>query len=383
MQRRKFGKLDFDVSLLGFGCMRLPTIENPDPASQVGNIDEQKAAEMIRYAIDHGVDYIDTAYNYHDGKSEILVGRVLQDGYRERVKLATKLPVWIVESEADCDRILNEQLSKLQTDYIDMYLLHSLGKGTWMSKVQKYNVFKFLDAAKADGRIKYAGFSFHDDLELFREIVDAYNWDFCQIQFNYMDEYYQAGKEGLKYAADKGLAVVIMEPLRGGRLVKNIPPEIQAIWEEAPIKRTPAEWAFKWVCNFPEVSVVLSGMGHLDQVKENINTMSEAEVNSLSQEELKIIGKIKDFYNARIKVDCTDCRYCLPCPQGVEIPRVFGIWNNASIYNIINEGKRQYDRMIKSQKDASRCIECGQCESVCPQNLTIIEFLKDAHKALV
>lgn len=383
MQRRKFGKLDFDVSLLGFGCMRLPTIENPDPASQVGNIDEQKAAEMIRYAIDHGVDYIDTAYNYHDGKSEILVGRVLQDGYRERVKLATKLPVWIVESEADCDRVLNEQLSKLQTDYIDMYLLHSLGKGTWMSKVQKYNVFKFLDAAKADGRIKYAGFSFHDDLELFREIVDAYNWDFCQIQFNYMDEYYQAGKEGLKYAADKGLAVVIMEPLRGGRLVKNIPPEIQAIWEEAPIKRTPAEWAFKWVCNFPEVSVVLSGMGHLDQVKENINTMSEAEVNSLSQEELKIIGKIKDFYNARIKVDCTDCRYCLPCPQGVEIPRVFGIWNNASIYNIINEGKRQYDRMIKSQKDASRCIECGQCESVCPQNLTIIEFLKDAHKALV
>lgn len=383
MQRRKFGKLDFDVSLLGFGCMRLPTIENPDPASQVGNIDEQKAAEMIRYAIDHGVDYIDTAYNYHDGKSEILVGRVLQDGYRERVKLATKLPVWIVESEADCDRILNEQLSKLQTDYIDMYLLHSLGKGTWMSKVQKYNVFKFLDAAKADVRIKYAGFSFHDDLELFREIVDAYNWDFCQIQFNYMDEYYQAGKEGLKYAADKGLAVVIMEPLRGGRLVKNIPPEIQAIWEEAPIKRTPAEWAFKWVCNFPEVSVVLSGMGHLDQVKENINTMSEAEVNSLSQEELKIIGKIKDFYNARIKVDCTDCRYCLPCPQGVEIPRVFGIWNNASIYNIINEGKRQYDRMIKSQKDASRCIECGQCESVCPQNLTIIEFLKDAHKALV
>lgn len=383
MQLRKFGKLDFDVSLLGFGCMRLPTIENPDPASQVGNIDEQKAAEMIRYAIDHGVDYIDTAYNYHDGKSEILVGRVLQDGYRERVKLATKLPVWIVESEADCDRILNEQLSKLQTDYIDMYLLHSLGKGTWMSKVQKYNVFKFLDAAKADGRIKYAGFSFHDDLELFREVVDAYNWDFCQIQFNYMDEYYQAGKEGLKYAADKGLAVVIMEPLRGGRLVKNIPPEIQAIWEEAPIKRTPAEWAFKWVCNFPEVSVVLSGMGHLDQVKENINTMSEAEVNSLSQEELKIIGKIKDFYNARIKVDCTDCRYCLPCPQGVEIPRVFGIWNNASIYNIINEGKRQYDRMIKSQKDASRCIECGQCESVCPQNLTIIEFLKDAHKALV
>ena len=382
LQRRKFGKLDFEVSLLGFGCMRLPTVSNPDPNSDVGNIDEAKAVAMIRYAIDQGVNYVDTAYNYHDGKSEVLVGKALKDGYRDKVNLATKLPVWAVNSEEDCDRLLNEQLKKLQTDHVDMYLLHALGRGSWNNKVLKYNMFKFLDKAKADGRIKYAGFSFHDDLDVFKEIVDAYDWDFCQIQLNYMDDEYQAGVEGLRYASDKGLAVVIIEPLRGGRLVKNIPDDVQAIWDQAPVKRTPAEWAFRWLANYPEVTVILSGMSTFDDVEANIATLSAATPNSLSEEELAIVRRVKDIYNQRIKVHCTDCRYCMPCPQGVAIPHIFSIYNHANVYNLYGEGKQHYSHLIRDNKSADLCVECGNCESKCPQNLSIIAYLKEAHAAL-
>jgi len=362
--------------------MRLPTIADPSLESDVGNIDAEQAISIVRYAIDHGVNYIDTAYNYHGGKSEVLVGKALADGYRSKVKLATKLPVWKVESESDCDQILNEQLARLQTDYVDMYLLHALNKHTWRDKVLKFNVLSFLDRALKDGRIKHAGFSFHDNLETFNEIVDGYNWDFCQIQLNYMDQEYQAGVAGLRYAAGKGLAVVIMEPLRGGRLARNIPDEIQAIWDQAPVKRSPAEWAFRWVANFPQVSVILSGMGKLDEVKENLNTMAAAEPMSLSETELDLIDQAQQLYNQRVKVKCTDCRYCMPCPQGVNIPRIFSIYNHASVYNVFEEGKRQYSHLVKEENDASRCIECGNCESLCPQNLTIIQFLQEAHTAL-
>ena len=382
MQRRKFGSTGLEVSLLGFGCMRLPTIADPSLESDVGNIDAEQAISIVRYAIDHGVNYIDTAYNYHGGKSEVLVGKALADGYRSKVKLATKLPVWKVESESDCDQILNEQLARLQTDYVDMYLLHALNKHTWRDKVLKFNVLSFLDRALKDGRIKHAGFSFHDNLETFNEIVDGYNWDFCQIQLNYMDQEYQAGVAGLRYAAGKGLAVVIMEPLRGGRLARNIPDEIQAIWDQAPVKRSPAEWAFRWVANFPQVSVILSGMGKLDEVKVNLNTMAAAEPMSLSETELDLIDQAQQLYNQRVKVKCTDCRYCMPCPQGVNIPRIFSIYNHASVYNVFEEGKRQYSHLVKEENDASRCIECGNCESLCPQNLTIIQFLQEAHTAL-
>lgn len=382
MQRRKFGRTGLEVSLLGFGCMRLPTVAEPRLDSDVGNNDEQQAIFLIRHAIDYGVSYIDTAYNYHGGKSEVLVGKALAGGYRSRVNLATKLPVWLVESEADCDRILNEQLAKLGTDHVDMYLLHALNKNTWRDKVKKHNILSFLDRAVADGRIKHAGFSFHDDLDTFKEIVDGYGWDFCQIQLNYMDQEYQAGVEGLRYASDKGLAVVIMEPLRGGRLAQNVPDEIQAVWNQAPVKRSPAEWAFRWVANFPEVSVILSGMGRLDEVRENLNTMADAKPMSLSKEELDLIEQARQLYQQRVKVNCTDCRYCMPCPQGVSIPRVFSIFNHASIYNVLEEGKRQYSHLIKEGRDASRCVECGSCESVCPQNLKIIQYLQDAHDAL-
>lgn len=381
MQRRKFDKHNFDVSLLGFGCMRLPTVSEADPNSPVGKIDYEKAAAMVRYAVDHGVDYIDTAYGYHEGKSEVFLGFALQDGYRERVKLATKLPVWKVTCREDCDRLLNEQLARLQTPYVDMYLLHALGKDSWQM-VQKFDILGFLDEAKADGRIKYAGFSFHDDLSLFKEIVDAYDWDFCQIQFNYMDENYQAGVEGLRYAAAKGLAVVIMEPLRGGKLAKNMPAEVQALWDQTGTGRTPADWAFRWVCNFPEVTVVLSGMGTLEEVKQNIATMSEAEPNSLTAEELALFKQAQEFFLQRTRVKCTDCRYCLPCPQGVVIPEVFAIWNDSVIYNRLEEGKRWYKQLADDKKAADQCAACGQCESVCPQNLSIIQLLQEAAAAL-
>ena len=373
LQRRKFGKHDFDVSLLGFGCMRLPTVAEPDPDSPVGEIDLEKAVELLRYAVDNGVDYIDTAYTYHGEKSEVLVGLALKDGYRERVKVATKLPMWKVILQMPFST--NSSITQM-TILTCTFCTPLLGS-------QEDEILSSSDQAKADGRIKYAGFSFHDELHVFKEIVDSYDWDFCQIQLNYMDENYQAGVEGLKYAAEKGLAVVIMEPLRGGKLAKDMPEEVDAFFAETGLGRTPAEWAFRWVCNFPEVKVVLSGMGTMEELKENIATMSDAAPNSLSDEELEVIKKAQEFFLDRTKVKCTDCRYCLPCPQGVEIPRIFSIWNNAVIYNRPGEGRSQYQHLIKENKEAAQCIACGQCESVCPQNLLIIDLLKEAEAALV
>ncbi len=370
MQRRKFGAHNFDVSALGFGCMRLPVIDN-----QPEKIDEEKTAEMIHYAVDNGVDYVDTAFNYHREQSEIVVGRVLKDGYRDRVNLATKSPTWLIEKRGDFDKYLDIQLSKLQTDHIDMYLLHSLNKDRWNSLL-KAGVFTFLDQAKQDGRIRYAGFSFHDDVDTFKAIVDSYNWDFCQIQYNYMDENFQAGTEGLKYAAGKNLAVVIMEPLRGGRLVKNVPVEVQDIMNKSGKKRTPADWALRWVWNHPEVTVVLSGMGKLSEVKQNIETARTAFPDSLSLEELALLDKVKDSYRGRIQVDCTGCEYCLPCPQGISIPKLFDVYNEAYMYNTLENLAKSYQRVIENYGNPADCAECGQCEEACPQNLSIREYLK-------
>jgi predicted aldo/keto reductase-like oxidoreductase len=374
MLYRNFGKTNEKVSILGFGCMRLPLIQGGDPSQ----IDEEKATKLVRYAIDNGVNYIDTAYPYHGngmtkggGASEPFVGRVLKDGYREKVKLATKLPSWLIKSRSDMDKYLNEQLERLDTDHIDFYLVHALNKGDW-DRLKANGINEFLDSAIKDGRIKHAGFSFHDKLEVFKEIVDSYDWSFCQIQYNYLDEEFQAGTEGLEYAAERGLGITIMEPIRGGKLVNNLPNEAKAAFDTAEVKRTPAEWALRWVWNHPEVKVVLSGMNTLEQVVENIKTASEAEENSLTEKELRLVTDVKNIIESKVKVNCTACAYCMPCPAGVNIPRCFSAYNN---YNMF-PGDESY-KYIPEKERATSCVQCGKCETHCPQGIKIREHLKD------
>jgi len=376
MLYRDFGTTGERVSILGFGCMRLPVLNQQEEA-----IDEDLAGGMLRSAVDQGVNYVDTAYPYHKGMSEPFVGRALQGGYRDRVFLATKLPSWEVQTRQDCERILNEQLDKLQTGVIDGYLLHALKK-EWWEKLKTVGVLEFLDQAIRDGRIRYAGFSFHDECQQFKAIVDSFDWSFCQIQYNYMDGNIQAGTEGLEYAAGKGLGVVVMEPLRGGSLARDVPGDIQAIWDQAPIRRSPAEWALRWVWNRPEVSVVLSGMTAPEQVEENCHIASTADAHSLKGSELEIIDQVKERYRERINVDCTACGYCMPCPNGVNIPRIFSIYNDRSIYGDERWSHLMYTFASNADEHASNCIECGECEEVCPQGIAIIDTLKECHEVL-
>jgi len=368
MLYRKMSKTDQKLSILGFGCMRLPQTTD-------FTIDAIKATAMVRYAIDRGVNYIDTAYVYHNGESELFLGRALADGYRERVNLATKMPVWDVQSKKDMDRILDEQLRRLNTDHIDFYLLHGLSRSSWNDMVA-LNVGEFLDGAIADGRIRYAGFSFHDNVQVFKEIVDEYNWTFAQIQYNYMDEDYQAGTAGLDYAAEKGLGIVIMEPLQGGVLAKETS-ETKKIWASGGISRSAAEWGLRWLWNRPGITVVLSGMSTMQQVKDNLSYANDGKPSSLTANDLAVYEKIKTFYHSRVKIPCTNCRYCQPCMVGVEIPDCFAAYNDAFIYKDTAAAKFCYDAFTVSGGDASQCQDCGVCESLCPQQIPIRKHLKE------
>ena len=376
MRYRTFGRLDWKPSALGFGAMRLPTIDG-----DLGRIDEPEATRMIRFAIDHGVNYVDTAYPYHQEASEPFLGRALQDGYREQVRLATKMPCWKIEGAEDFDRYLDEQLERLQTDHIDFYLLHGLNGESW-PKVRDLGVLHWAEKAIGDGRTHHLGFSFHDRREVFEEIVDASDlWLFCQIQYNLMDTEYQAGTRGLEYAANRGLALVVMEPLRGGQLTKNVPPDVQEIWDRAPRKRTPADWALQWVWNHPEVSVVLSGMSTMEQVEQNIASANESGPATLTGEELGLIACVRDRYQALSRIPCTDCRYCLPCPSDVNIPEVFAIYNDAMIYGDEQQAQMSYSWLDKKER-ANLCVECGECLEKCPQQIDIPDWLAKAHELL-
>ncbi|HHH84558.1 MAG TPA: aldo/keto reductase [Firmicutes bacterium] len=361
------------ISVLGFGCMRFPKRED-------GSIDEQKSEAMITEAIGNGVNYIDTAWPYHEGKSEPFVGEVLHNNkLRDKVYLATKLPTFLIKKEEDFEDYFKQQLERLKTDHIDYYLVHTLNRRLWKNAKEK-GLFRFLDRIKSDGRARHVGFSFHDHIDVFKEIVDAYPWEFCQIQYNYLDIDYQAGREGLLYARGKGLGVIVMEPLRGGSLVHKLPSDVKAVWDKSPVKRSHVEWALKWVWNHPEVDLLLSGMSEPEHVKENVRLAGEAYPGELTEKELKLADEARSRFLEKLRVNCTACGYCLPCPQGVAIPSIFGIYNDAFLFEDPESGRERYQNWIKKEARASRCVECRACEKACPQQISIIASLKDVVK---
>lgn len=384
MKYRTLGKSGIEVSVLGFGCMRLPIQGGARSAADVFDpkrlIDEDEGRRMVEYAFNHGVNYFDTAYGYHGGQSETFLGKAVRP-FRDRVYIASKLPVWMIQSPQDFDLILDEQLKRLDTTHLDFYLLHGLARHFW-HPVRDMGVFAFLDRALGDGRIKHVGFSFHDDIKIFKEIVDSYDWEVCQIQYNYYDENYQAGREGLEYAAQKGIGIIAMEPLRGGRLVDRVPDEIQKVWDAAPTLRSPLEWAFRWLWDQPQVAMALSGMSSMGHVLENVDLAGEAEANCLNDEERSVLRQVRELYRRMMKVDCTNCAYCMPCPHGVNIPMNFSLYNDFFMFKDPELNVMIYNNMLPPDKRASACTECGECEEVCPQHIAIIHDLKVVHETL-
>lgn len=363
------------LSILGFGCMRLPTLRNA--------IDEKRSEAMIISAIEQGVNYFDTAYIYQNGNSEKVLGQILAKGYRDHVKIATKLPHFLVKNVADLDKIFAKQLQRLQTDRIDYYLIHMLADVSTWERLKELGIEQWIEAKKAAGQIISLGFSFHGIKDQFLKLIDKYDWDFCQIQYNYLDINNQAGTEGLKYAAARGLPVIIMEPLRGGKIVNDLPEEVNDLWAEAKPQRSAAEWALRWVWNHPEATVVLSGMSDEAQVAENIQIASESEANALQPEELALFDQARAILNQQIKVNCTGCGYCQPCPYGVDIPACFSIYNEkytlktkrSWMHYLQNTGA-----MTSHPAYASLCRKCGQCEEHCPQGIPIREKLDEVAK---
>jgi predicted aldo/keto reductase-like oxidoreductase len=385
MQYRDFGKLNWKGSALGFGTMRLPVINGEYAA-----IDEPEATRMLRYAIDHGVNYVDTAIHYHGSTSERFLGRALKGGYRERVSLSTKLFPLYVETSEDFDRLLNEQLGKLQTDHVEFYLMHGLNK-TWWPKIRDLGVLDWAERAIADGRVGHLGFSFHDDYPVLEEIVDAYDdWAMCQIQYNYMDIEWQAGVRGLTYAASKGLALVIMEPLLGGLLAK--PPEpIRGLWGTASQERTPPDWGLQWLWSQPEVSVVLSGMSTMRQVEENVASADRSRIGLLSEDELVLVDRVREGFAKLRSIPCTRCEYCMPCPNGVDIPYNFKLFNDGRMYERDNPLRARFwyrwmtegfDGEWFRRGQAAQCVQCRACEQTCPQRIPISEWMPRVHQVL-
>lgn len=377
MLTRKNQKNGDELSILGFGCMRFPMKGTA--------IDEERSIAMIRSSIENGMNYFDTAYFYHNGKSEALLGNALLDGYRERVKIATKLPPFMVSKLDGAKKILETQLNRLKTDYIDYYLLHMLTDKAGFERMKSMGVIDWIEGLKRAGTIRNIGFSFHGGKKDFEEIVTAYPWDFCQIQYNYLDENNQAGKSGLKLAHSLGIPVIIMEPLRGGKLVNNLPKEVLQAFEGYDKNRSAAEWALRWLWNQPEVNVILSGMSDEVQIEENIRIASDAKVDSLTEDELKVFDKVKAIMLEKTKIPCTGCGYCMPCPSGVNIPGCFSAYNNKYLLSD-KRARWKYMQtlgiMSKEPAFASKCVECGKCERHCPQHIMIRNELKTVRKEM-
>ena len=375
MKYRNFGKLGIQGSAFGLGCMRFN-----GPASGDSVIDEEKAISLIRRAIDGGVTYLDTAYVYLDKTSEIVLGKALQDGYRDRVTIATKMPMEYVHNRAEMEALLEEELKKLQTDHIDFYLMHGINREKW-EYFKSIGAPEFFEELKQAGKIRYKCFSFHGPYEDFEYILKDNDWDMVQIQYNFMDIDNQAGTKGLELAGSLGIPVVIMEGLLGGRLAKA-PDNVQALYDAFPVQRTPVEWAFRWLCNHPQVAVVLSGCNEAEQIDSNLRIFDTVEPGIMSPEELQLMDEVRKAYLSRTRIGCTGCRYCMPCPNGVNIPGIFSVWNNTALYN--TEPASNWDLRQIKEKDqgADHCVACGACEAACPQHLNIIESLQSAWQEL-
>jgi uncharacterized protein len=372
MQFRTVPKNGDKLSVLGFGTMRLPL--------KGEKIDEERAINQMRFAIDNGVNYFDSAPPYHGGESEKVLGKALLGGYREEVKIATKLTSFLLKEAEDMDKMLSLQLKKLQTDHIDYYLLHGLEEESW-NKLLGFGVFEFLEKAKADRKIVNLGFSFHGSFKTFKKIVDAYDWAMCQILFNFLDENLQAGIKGLKYAASKNLAVMIMEPLRGGTLAEKLPDRVERFYDDAKIQRSPAEWGLGWVWNHPQVTLALSGMNDENHVAENIKAAETALPCSMKSSELTVIKNVAESFRSLMKVPCTGCQYCMPCPYGVNIPGNFRIYNDYYMFGDEQRSRSIYGMMLLGglsgkRTDATLCKECKKCVERCPQHIAIPEKLK-------
>jgi uncharacterized protein len=374
MQFRTMQKTGLKISTLGFGCMRLPILDSEK------QINIPLAKKMLRYAIDQGVNYVDTAWGYHGGTSELFLKEALADGYRQKVYLADKMPVWECKTTADFERLINIQLDKCGTDHFDFYLLHALNKSRWDS-VHGLGVLKFLDDMKARGKIKFAGFSYHDGPEPFNGIVDAYPWDFVQIQLNYMDTGSQQGIAGYHYLTKKNIPVMIMEPLKGGKIC-NPPASVAELFNQHPSKRTAAEWALRWAADLPNALVILSGMSTMEQTIENVAKIDAMPSGIMTKEDQAFIAKLVTAFNSIKNIGCTDCKYCMPCPHGVNIPRNFFLYNEVHRFNALERIKVEYNRFFPESEQAHNCKECGECEPKCPQQLKIIDLLKDVDKTL-
>lgn len=370
MEYRKMENIGISPSLLGFGCMRFPVLLD-------GKIDEAEAERMLDKAIAEGVTYIDTAYPYHDGESEPFVGRVLKKYERSSFYLATKMPVWKVNSAKEAREVFEEQLARLQVDYVDFYLLHALDQSRW-DKIVELGIIPVCEELKAQGKIKNLGFSFHDDYAVFEKILTARKWDFCQIQYNYMDREVQAGDKGYELAEKLGVPMVIMEPIKGGSLAV-LPEDLTAMFKKANPKISTASWALRWVGTHPNVKVILSGMSTYEQVLDNLETFASFE--PLHEQEMRLVEQVADTIKSRVKNGCTACRYCMPCPFGVDIPRNFAIWNEYAMYGNKEGAKRRYLSVPEDAK-ASQCKKCGKCETLCPQSLPIRKNLEEAAEEL-